>query len=75
MTLDKDLNHFLNSQHYVTGKLEGLTASQLAELKPLFRCNVHPMFKEVFGAVRHHDRTIRDYGAELEEADIEKWLD
>jgi ABC-type ATPase with predicted acetyltransferase domain len=63
--LDFDLP-FLASQHYVTCKLEGLTASQLTELKGLFKHNGHPMFKEIFGAVRHKDRNINDYKAELE---------
>lgn len=54
---------FLSSHQYVTGKLEIIAASQLADQKEVFRRNGHPMFKEFFGAVRHHDRLIRDYGS------------
>ena len=64
---------FLGSQRYVRGKLEGLNAGQLAELKAVFARNGHPMFREVFGAVRHKKSgVVKDYGCELEKADLDK---
>ena len=64
---------FLGSQRYVKGKLEDLNVSQLAELKAVFLHNGHPMFRELFGAVRHSaSETVKDYELELEKADLDK---
>ena len=64
---------FLASQRYVLGKLGGLDASRLAELKAAFGHNGLPRFREVLGALRHKNgETVKDYRLELEKADLAK---
>jgi hypothetical protein len=65
--------HFLGSQRYVKGKLEGLSPVQLAGLKNVFQRNGHPMLREILGTIRHKKGSIgKDYSQELDSADLDK---
>lgn len=66
-------NRFLSSQRYVQGKLEKLSASQLAELRTTIARNGHPMYREIVGAVRHKaGGAVKNYRTEMEKADLDK---
>jgi hypothetical protein len=65
--------HFLGSQRYVKGKLEGLSPAQLAGLKVVFLHNGQPMLREILGTIRHKKGAIgKDYSQELEGANLDK---
>lgn len=66
-------NRFLASQRYVRAKLEGLSESQLAELRATISHNGHPMYREIVGAVRHGTgEAVKNYRVEMEKADLDK---
>jgi hypothetical protein len=64
---------FFASQRYVQSKLSTLTKKQLSALRTAFLNNSHPMYKEVFGAVRHKKQDkVNDYRKGIKKASPEQ---